>query len=477
MIYLHRLAIILLVLPTLSSAAQQRPTDAPGAPGFAADTLRLGALYGIAEQADPRYEQIRVHEEITDLTLESLATARRPQLDLSARATYQTETASLPFDEAAVPFSFPSPPKDQYEIAAEVGQLLYDGGRLAGAERLQQRRLAERTAEVRAALFGLRQELNAAFFAALLHQEQREQLSVLSDDLDARRRLVAAQVRSGTALPSDESALEAEIIHLQQRIAETEAARRAALRRLELLTGRNVSEGDILAAPDLERDAAAAIHAIEAAETSAFSRRPEFDRFRRARERAQAEAETTDAALKPRISAFARVAVGRPGYDFFDDAIRPYGMIGLRAGWAPFDWGATSRRSAAVALQADVIAAEEAAFEARLRRDVLDAVYAVERLEAVLASDAHAVALRERIERAALRQLEEGVLLTAEYVARRNDVFEARLRQRMHRVELAEARVRLLTILGFDIPSTADGLREPVAPLDPSTIHPIQPDR
>lgn len=413
----------LLTLLPLTAASQ---STAP-------DTLRLGELYQAAERSDPRHRQLRLHWEITELMVTSLTAARRPRLDLSARASYQTETASIPFDGSALPGSltFPTPPKDQYEVAAEVGQLLYDGGRIATETSLQQYRLA------------------------------------------------AAQARSGAALPSDEAALEAELVYLNQRRSAAEAVRRAALRRLELLTGRAVAEGDVLATPDLERAAEEAKTELLASNaTTPFARRPEFDRFDRARERALAEAEALELAVKPRVSAFARLAAGRPGYDFFDETFRPYAMVGLRAQWAPFDWGATSSRSAAAELQEDVIATEQSAFDARLRREVLDAVYAVERLEAVLASDAHAVALRERIERAALRQLEEGVLLAAEYIAKRNDVFEARLQQRTHLVELAGARVRLLTALGADIPTAADGLREPIAPCAPfEASTQIPPDR
>ncbi len=456
---MHSLLTTFAILASLPAFAGAQP-EAP-------DTLRLGALYELAERSDPRHRQLHLHEEITGLTLATIATARRPNLDLSARASYQTETASIPFEGSSLTGgpAFPTPPKDQYEVAAEVGQLVYDGGRITREEALQQRRLAERSAEVEAALYALRPEINAAFFAALLHQEQRAQLDVLADDLAARRSLVAAQARGGAALPSDEAAFEAELIYLDQRRSATEAARRAALRRLELLIGRAVAEGDILAAPDLEHAAAVAVEALLTSDVA--SGRPEFDRFDRARERALAEAAAYDVAVRPRVSAFARVAVGRPGYDFFDDAIRPYGMVGLRAQWAPFDWGAAAGRSEAAALQEEVIETERSAFEARLRREVLDAVYAVERLQADLASDAHAVALRERIERTALRRLEEGVILAAEYIPTRNDVFEARLRRRTHLVELSEARVRLLTILGIDIPATVDGLREPIAPIRP----------
>lgn len=433
------------------------------------DTVYLGTLYDTVEKADPRFRQIALHDEIMELSLSSLAASRKPQVEFSARATYQNETASIPFESGMLPgLSIPTPPKDQYEFAAEVQQLVYDGGQINRQERLLRARRAERTAEVEAALYALRSEINAAYFATLLHQEQRTQLDVLTGDLQARVRLVSAQVGDGIALPSDEAALEAELIAARQRMTAAEAARRAARRRLEMLTHRTYATGTIFAMPLLEREADAAIAAV--LDSGDVVQRPELDRFARARERVHAEAEAKRTELKPQISAFARVAAGRPGFNFFDESFRPYGIVGLRARWSPFDWGATSDRAAALERRQDILDTEEAAFEARLRREVLDAVYAVERLEAVLVSDRHAVALRERVERTARRQLEEGVLLAAEYVQKRNDVFEARLQRRLHRVELAEARARLLTILGIAIPAGGDGLRESLAEPRPFTL-------
>jgi len=472
------LALGLLAAPHVSDAQIPDP-----------DSVQLGTLHEIAEGSDPRYAQIRLHEQISELTLESLAAGRRPQVELSALASYQTETTSIPF-EALSPsgeasFSAPTPPKDHYEAAAEIRQLLYDGGRIASEERIEHARLVERSADVRSSLYNLRMEINAAFFAVLLHQEQRTQLGVLADDLESRRRLLQAQARNGNALPADEAAVTAELIHVNQRAAASESARRAALRRLELLTMQTFSPGDVLTAPDLEREADALVADVLSVSTSIDhlaegSGRPEFDRFAGARERARAEAAAAEKAVAPRLVAFVRLAVGRPGFDLFDDTFRPYGIVGLRAQWPVFDWSATAGRAAAMELQADVIAAGEAAFTAGLQRDVLDAAYTIERLEAVLADDGHAVALRERVERTARRQLEEGVLVASDYVERRNDVFEARLQHRMHRVELAEARVRLLTMLGVDIPTGGDGLRETIAPQSSYRAHLLDeqdPDR
>jgi len=455
----------------------------------APDTVRLGQLYEAAERGDPRYDQIRLYEKISDLTLRSVSTGRRPQVDLSAEAAYQTETVSIPIDAldaATLPngasLHFPTPPKDRYEVAAEIRQLLYDGGRIASEERIHHTRLFEQTAQIRSSLYGLRADVNQAFFAAVLQQEQRAQLDILADELRARQRLIRAQAQSGNALPSDEAAIAAELINVRQRMAAAEGVRRAALRRLELLTAQTVSPGDVLTVPDVEQEAAALVDDVLSLNATRLdftgvSGRPELERFAAARARAAAEARAAETATRPQVTVFARIAAGRPGFDFFDDSIRPFGVFGLRARWPVWDWNATANRADAFTLQEEVITAEEAAFKVRLRRDVLSSVFTIEQLAALAAGDERAISLRERAERTALRQLEEGVLVAADYLEKRNDVFEARLQYRIHRVKLAEARVQLLTMLGVDMPAGTTGLREEVVPQIPFETYLIDEDR
>lgn len=476
---------------TIAHAAQASP--APPSPPHRApgDTLDLADLHEAVRRLDPRDRQLSLQGEASRARREGLDGRWLPQLQLQAEATYQTDVPSALDDGAggAPPggLTVPEPPRDRYDLGLEVRQLLYDGGEVSGSRAVERARLAERTWATRASLYGLREEVDRAFFTALLEQERRRQLRLLREDLDARRELVAARVRAGSLVPAELAAVEAELVRVEQRLDAAGAAQRGALERLSLLLGRDVEAGVVLSVPALDTAAAEARRRLAASGSGAFpggepmdprtasatpwSARPEWRALERRSERLRAQAELADAETRPRASAFVRGAVGRPGLDFFDDAAAPYATAGVRIRWSFFDGGSSGAESRALRLEARAVEAERAALGASLRRRAAAVLHEIDRLARALASDDRLVELEERRRRTALRQLEEGVLLPSEYVERRTDAFEARLRRRIHRVELAAARARLLRILGRDLPgfTAGPGLQVPVSfPTSPS---------
>jgi outer membrane protein TolC len=100
---------------------------------------------------------------------------------------------------------------------------------------------------VRTALFGLRQQVNDAFFAAAALQARAGALAATVADLQARLDEVNARVTQGTALPSEAAAVEATLLQRRQNEDELRTNREAALARLAILVGK-LRDGDVCAA-------------------------------------------------------------------------------------------------------------------------------------------------------------------------------------------------------------------------------------
>jgi outer membrane protein TolC len=408
----------------------------------AQDTVRLGPLHAAATERDPRVRQLALQLSASEARLRNLDAERLPQLRLTGQATRQSEVPSLPI---SLPGGMtpPVPPKNHYEVRGEVEQRVYDAGALARRRDIERARLAEARAEVGAALFGVREEVNQSFFAALLLQAQLAELGTLEADLEARLAQARVRVREGAALRSQAYTVEAELLKARQQRAELEANRRAALAVLSSLTGRSIGAADVLAAPPLGDEVARAADAAGRPERAVFGAR---------RERLRREAALAGTRGRPQVQAFGQLGLGRPGLDQFRRDIHEFWIVGVRLRWTPWDWGVVRREQQVLGLQQQVVDTEEEAFAERVRRSTLDEVETMRRLESVLASDDELVALRERIAREALTRFGEGVMTAAEYVDVRNDVQEARIVRERHRVELAHARARYLTTLGADLP-------------------------
>src|SRR5262249_39277547 len=152
---------------------------------------------------------------------------------------------------------------------------------------------------VRSTLYGLRQEVLAAYFEAASLQERAGELEATIEDLDARLREAAARVREGTALPSDTAALSASILQRRQDQSQLHADRRAALAVLGELTGASFGDGAVLALPDLEPEVTRARAGL-----GGLRARPEYRQYQLQRERLASQERAAGARELPRLSAF-----------------------------------------------------------------------------------------------------------------------------------------------------------------------------
>ena len=120
--------------------------------------------------------------------------------------------------------------------------------------------------------------------------------------------------------------------------------------------------------------------------------------------------------------------------------------------WTPWTWGTTRREREVLALQRQIISAEEQQFTDNLRRATEQDLATIDRLEAALAQDDEIVALRERHRRRDARRASTKVSSRRpNIVDRQTDVLSARIARALHRVELAQARARFLTTLGIEV--------------------------
>lgn len=405
--------------------------------------LSLGELHDAARQNDPRLRQLELEAEQSELRLRNLEAERRPALTVEGQAQYQSDVVELPFAPPGGG-SPPSPPNDTYDASIRVEQTLLDPMR-AAREAAERARLAEAQARIDTALFSLRQDVNEAFFAATSLQEREAQISTAITDLEARLREAGIRVAEGVALPSEAAAIEAALLARRQEALRLRAQRRAALQRLSDVTGRAIDANERLELPELAEAVRAARARIDD-----VRERPEHRQFARARERLESQKDLLAAQEKPRVSAYGRAGYGKPGLNFLSDDFDAYWLGGVRLQWQPWNWGTLERERQILALQQEAIDADEAAFVRAMRRSLQNDLAAIDHLDEVVALDNRIVALRELIDRETTARYEERVATAAELVDKKTDVLEARLVRAAHEVELAQARARILTVLGLE---------------------------
>jgi outer membrane protein TolC len=406
--------------------------------------LQLGDLQQSAIATDPRSREFDLLARQSDLRVRTITATRLPTVSIEGQAQYQSDVPIAPF---RLPNGQPlfSPPKATYDSFFRVEQRLFDPARGAQTA-LERAQLSEQQARVRTTLFALRQQVNDAFFAAALLQERAGALQAIIDNLRARLSEMNARVREGTALASDSATIEAGMLQREQDREELNANRRAALALLSTLTGRQISEADPLALPDLSALVAEARRAPKE-----LRARPEHQQFATSRERIARQQALASAQERPRLSTFARLGYGRPGLNFISDEFDTYALGGVQLQWRAWTWGAAAREREALALQQEVIAADQAAFAKGLTEAIEPDAATIDRLQNAVEIDRRIIALREQVERSAQIRLQEGALTASEYVDRSTELLQAQLALVGHRVELAQSSARLLTTLGLEV--------------------------
>lgn len=404
----------------------------------------LATLQQAAIDTDPRSRELQLFMQQTDLRLRNIIVLRLPTVTMDGQAQYQSDVAHLPVSIPGVGALF-APPKDTFDAGIRLDQRLFDAT-ISAQGAVERAQLGENQARVRSTLFALRQQVNDAFFVAAAWQARAGALTATIDDLNGRLQETNARVQQGTALAADAAAIEATLLQRQQDLDDLQAGRRAALDRLGTLTGQAFSEDDTLTLPDVRTQVA------DARRSAATLRaRPEFDQFARTRERLERQQALTSAQERPRLSAYGRAGYGKPGLNFAQSAFEAYGLAGVRLQWNAWTWGSGERERQALAIQQQVVAADEAAFARGLTTAIDGDEAAIDRLQRSLTTDQRIVMLREQVERSAQLRLQEGVVTASEYLDRNTELLQARFARAGHEVELAQAGARLLTTLGLEV--------------------------
>ena len=407
------------------------------------DTLRLGMLQTEAIAADPRARQIQLQAAATELRLRNVGTERLPTFNGFGQLQYQSAVTSIAIPIPGI--QIPTPPHYTYDAHVDIRQSVLDlsrGPRTA----LERAQLVEAQSQIRVALFPLRQEVNDAFFSALLLQERQAQTDAAIADLAARLAEMRTRFQQGAALPSDTALIAVTILQRQQESVQLRNDRAAAIARLSEISRRTISDSAALALPDLGSLVAAASRSLDE------RRRPEYAQFEATRARLTVQSAVQAAQERPRLSMYARVGYSLPGLDVLNTSAQSYWIAGAQLQWAPFTWGSIGREREVLALQRDIAAASEAAFTNSLSRMSTPLIATMARLDTTLALDERIVALREQIDREAAVRLREAAITAAEFVDRSSELTTARLLRAQHRVELAQARANYLTLIGVDVP-------------------------
>ncbi len=408
-------------------------------PVQAQSVVTLKQCYEAARAHYPLLQQKQILAESSALAIENLRLNRQlPQIAVNGQATWQSQVTKLPIELPNR--SVPTLSKDQYRLTLDASYALYDGNLTRLQTRLQRASTATARQQVEVELNRVKDQVNALFLNALLTDENRILTQALLADLSNRLGKLRANVRFGTVAQMDADGLEAELLTARQRLAQLDAARVGLRESLVLLTDLSISDSTKLVIESSTSES----EIVSGAELT----RPELQLFQTQRAFYDAQFQLTANRTKPRLSLFAQGGGGRPGLNLLSNDFNGFFLGGLRLNWNLSSAYTSNNDRQMITLNRQTVDVQQATFEKNLRVQLRQQQTEIDKLTAQLITDAEIVALRTRVRQAAAVQLDNGTIAARDYTTELNAENQAQLNQKLHELQLLQARIQYRTLLG-----------------------------
>lgn len=395
--------------------------------------------------AREHYPEIRQYDLISETEQYNLSNAARawiPQIALSAQATYQSATPTYPEAFSSIMqangIEMVGIRKDQYRVALDISQNLWDGGVSKANRALAEAEAAEQRSRVDVSLYELQSRVDNLYFGILLLDERVAQTEALIAVLESNLARMRTYYDNGVAMQADVDTIEAELLTARQTLGQVESSRMSYRRMLELFIG------EPLTSESLERPAMTT-------PASRSSMRPELALFEAQEGKILAQRRAINSSVMPRFSAFAQGYYGYPGMDMFKSMVSPdwslNGLIGLRMSWNIGAFYTKKNNLDKLTTAESQIAVQRDIFLFNTEMQTTQDDGEIERLRRAVEDDDRIVELRRRVRMAAESQLENGVIDATDLLRKITDETTATLNRTTHEIELLQAIYRLKTTL------------------------------
>lgn len=397
----------------------------------------LDECIGLAYDNYPQIKEMSLIEMTRGIDLKTAAYAWLPHLNVSGKATWQSEVVEMPIEIPGMDIRIPH---DQYGLTAEFTQQIWDGGTSHS-----QRELAEAGAEVKKTqletnLWAIRSRVQNIYLGIILIDKQMRLNDLLRENLERNSEEVESLINGGVALPTDLDQVSVNILSCLQQRASLEADRRSYVKLLGLMTGRDMT-GVELAIPQEALD-------FQDDGVRDFATRPEMSLYSAQLKQNDVQLRQLKTLISPKLNLSLQGGYGRPGMNMLSGNFSAYFVAGLKLQWnigALYTRGMDKRKLKADAQKIDLTRETfllNSSVEAEQKSN------AIEKARDVLDRDSEIIALRQRIREAGENQYREGTIKMNDYLSMLDEEYKAKANESMHEVQLMMAVYDMKNTLG-----------------------------
>ena len=395
--------------------------------------LDIETCYEKAMANYPLVRQYGLIEQALEYNLSNAGKAWLPQIQLSAKASYQSDVTKIPIDFSQMPIpqlaemKIPELSRDQYGATIDVSQTLWDGG-ISEAKRNSIKANADaEKADLEVNLYAVKERVNQLFFGILMCDALLEQNRLFQDELQQNLDRVSAFTKSGLANQADIDAVKVEQLKANQQFIQVSHSRKAYISMLEAFIGENLNENDVLQKPEVGWTHATGIS------------RPELNFFDRKLLLFDASQNEIKADLMPKFGLFLTGGYGNPGLNMLKDGFSAYYIGGIRLSWNIGALYSFRNRQNMLISNRNAIAVQRETFLFNTSLNKSQKENEVEKFRAILQSDEEIITLRNAVKRALEVKVTNGTANVTDLMREVIAETLARQEKTLHEIEMLQA--------------------------------------
>ena len=390
-----------------------------------AQTLSIEDCQRMARENYPAIARYNVIENVKNFSLENANTAYFPQLSLNAKATWQSDVTKIDLElpQNFPPLAIPVPDKDQYQVSAQLNQLIWDGGKVAAQKENIAANAEVEKQKLETEIYSLQERVNNVFFGALLLKEQLQQQATLEKELQRNYEKVQSYVTNGVANDADLSAVKVEQLKAGQQRIQMESGLDSYLRILSVLIGQQVDNETFLEKPAVDLLLSNSIN------------RPEIKLFEAQENLLNSQKSALNARNMPVIGAFAQGGYGKPALNMFQNKFNPYFIGGVSLSWNFGSLYTFKNEKKSIEQQKIAIDSQRETFLHNLNMQLPQQQNEIEKYRRTMLDDNEIISLRTQIKNAAEAKVENGTMTVSDLLQEINALEIARQAKSLHEIQ------------------------------------------
>ncbi|MBF1516767.1 TolC family protein [Prevotella pallens] len=382
-----------------------------------------------AEKNYPLIKQYGLIAQTTELTVSNIQKEWLPKIAVSAQATYQSNVVAWPERIQSIyqqmGLAMKGLKKDQYKMAIDLQQTLYDGGTIASKQAIARQEAKVQEAENQTKLYQVHHRVNEMYFALLLLNEQIKLNNNVKSLLLSSENKLAAMVKSGTAATSDLDNIKAERLSAEQQYTSLKAEQQMLQHILTTFCGIKVE--------NVQKPTPVSTDILT-------NNRPELQLFNSKLKLSEAQEKALNTRLHPTLALFAQGYYGYPGMNMFNDMIdhkwRLNGIVGVKLSWNVGALYTRKNDKARLRLQRELIENERKVFLFNNSMEQIRQNSNINRFKTMMQTDKEIIALRTNVRKAAESKLLHGIIDVNSLLREINNENAAKVQWAIHEIDM-----------------------------------------